>query len=101
MDQSPLLHLLPRVRGGKERALPALRIGGAKAVSIVKKRALEALVDARLPTIPMPEGFNFRMNGERCDMIQGPCACGAWHRLDDWGFDIRVAVRTLQRRGHR
>lgn len=19
-----------------------------------------------------------------CDMLQGPCACGAWHTLDEW-----------------
>jgi hypothetical protein len=21
---------------------------------------------------------------EPCDMISGPCACGAWHKLDEW-----------------
>jgi len=22
--------------------------------------------------------------GELCDMLQGPCACGAWHQLNEW-----------------
>lgn len=20
----------------------------------------------------------------KCDMLRGPCACGAWHRVKDW-----------------
>ncbi len=34
--------------------------------------------------IPMPNGIIIFNNGESCDMAEGPCSCGAWHRLSDW-----------------
>jgi len=35
---------------------------------------------------------------EPCDMLIGPCACGAWHHLHEWPHRIRTAVirRFLQ-----
>ena len=27
--------------------------------------------------------------GEPCDMLQGPCACGAWHNLQEWERPIQ------------
>jgi hypothetical protein len=26
----------------------------------------------------------FNACNEKCDMLIGPCACGAWHQPDDW-----------------
>lgn len=35
--------------------------------------------------IPMPHDINlWNACNERCDMADGPCACGAWHGLSDW-----------------
>jgi hypothetical protein len=36
--------------------------------------------------IPYPKGWPAYHNGcnEPCDMLQGPCACGAWHDLTEW-----------------
>ena len=25
--------------------------------------------------------------GRPCDMLQGPCCCGAWHDLNEWGIE--------------
>lgn len=27
-----------------------------------------------------------------CDMLQGPCACGAWHSQEEWPEDIQREV---------
>ncbi len=29
---------------------------------------------------------------EPCDMIAGPCACGAWHHLHEWCEAVREIV---------
>lgn len=26
----------------------------------------------------------YLMANEPCDMISGPCCCGAWHKISDW-----------------
>ena len=32
---------------------------------------------------PMPEGVTiFNGCNEKCDMLVGPCCCGAWHRVN-------------------
>lgn len=33
----------------------------------------------------MPASVSY-FNGstERCDILDGPCACGAWHKPDEW-----------------
>lgn len=42
-----------------------------------------------LPLIPLPEGLDFRNPWPtQCDMLEGPCACGAWHRIEDLKFRI-------------
>lgn len=33
--------------------------------------------------IPLPYNVLLHNAGERCDMAEGPCACGAWHTLDE------------------
>lgn len=30
---------------------------------------------------------------ERCDMFEGPCACGAWHHAEDWPEELRKLVQ--------
>jgi len=45
--------------------------------------------------IPMPAEFVGKLrNGsstETCDMADGPCACGAWHKLDTWAKEVQDA----------
>ena len=44
-------------------------------------------------SIPMPEGIDMHNGGHaRCDMADGPCACGAWHHLTDWPPEVRAAI---------
>ena len=40
-------------------------------------------------TIPMPSELIGKIynSNEPCDVLQGACACGAWHDLDDWVID--------------
>lgn len=44
--------------------------------------------------IKMPIAINWH-NGshERCDVAQGPCACGAWHTLEDWPAEIQELIQ--------
>ena len=46
--------------------------------------------------LAMPSQFKFR-NGvwEYCDMVQGPCACGAYHYLEDWPIEVQAASLDL------
>lgn len=27
-----------------------------------------------------------------CDMLSGPCACGAWHQQEEWPDDLQMKV---------
>ena len=38
-----------------------------------------------------PEFHN--ANSDACDMLIGPCACGAWHKAKDWKPDSTFAER--------
>lgn len=29
-----------------------------------------------------------------CDMLSGPCACGAWHKLYEWDFERKTRKPT-------
>jgi hypothetical protein len=31
--------------------------------------------------VPVRGKFIFRNGGVECDVLQGPCSCGAWHRI--------------------
>lgn len=34
--------------------------------------------------VPMPEGrVRYNGSGTPCDMLKGPCSCGAWHTGDE------------------
>ena len=46
---------------------------------------------------PMPAGLEQYNGGysEPCDMLVGPCCCGAWHSLDDWSNALLDQVRPL------
>lgn len=47
------------------------------------------------PLVEMPQTVQIRnASTERCDMAQGPCACGAWHALTDWPEPIAEAIRA-------
>lgn len=45
-------------------------------------RAVKAETPDASTAIPLPPGVNRDNGGVRCDMLIGPCACGATH---DWG----------------
>ena len=46
--------------------------------------------------IVMPEHINM-YNGihERCDMLVGTCACGMWHKLEDW--EDRIPKKEIKK----
>lgn len=45
----------------------------------------------------MPEHINvYNASHERCDMLIGPCSCGAWHRMSDWQEKIKNASEYLK-----
>ena len=49
--------------------------------------------------IPMPEeliGKFFNACTEPCDIINGPCACGAWHDIEDWVRRLINGVKKVQ-----
>lgn len=47
--------------------------------------------------VPMPPEFFFHNAcSERCDMLVGPCACGAWHRADDFIEKIKDLFTSLK-----
>jgi len=33
-------------------------------------------------------GLFYNACSEPCDMLQGPCACGAWHHQEEWPDEI-------------
>lgn len=37
-------------------------------------------------------------SNEPCDLLIGPCACGAWHGPDDWADVLRYYNAKLQHR---
>lgn len=46
--------------------------------------------------IVMPDGVTvYNGSHERCDMADGPCSCGAWHKLEDWTVQIREQIERL------
>ncbi len=49
------------------------------------------LVTACNTFILFPEHWERYVNGvgrESCDMLQGPCCCGAWHDLTEWAIRL-------------
>ena len=34
-----------------------------------------------LPFVGIPDGMVLHNGGVRCDMLFGPCSCGAWHGI--------------------
>jgi len=31
----------------------------------------------------IPDGMVLYNDGEKCDLLLGPCSCGAWHNITD------------------
>lgn len=52
--------------------------------------------EAPAKDILMPKGLDFRNGGQSCDMLAGPCACGAWHKLEDLPFRIFNQLKAEQ-----
>lgn len=44
--------------------------------------------------IAMPNDLDFRNGGEKCDMLAGPCSCGATHSLEDLAYRIFTQLRA-------
>jgi len=45
--------------------------------------------------VPMPVryiGQFYNACTDPCDMLEGPCACGAWHHQNEWPDDIQLEV---------
>ena len=45
--------------------------------------------------VDMPKKYYGRFHNactDPCDMLQGPCACGAWHSQEEWPEDIQREV---------
>ena len=47
----------------------------------------------------MPDEYigSFRNGGctDYCDMLSGPCACGAWHHWEDWPEEVQKRGKEL------
>lgn len=41
----------------------------------------------------LPDSLDLRNGGQRCDLITGPCACGAWHRLEEMPWRLQNQLR--------
>lgn len=39
---------------------------------------------------------NYNGCNEPCDMLIGPCACGAWHHAEDWDDALRYYNAEIQ-----
>lgn len=39
-------------------------------------------------------------DNSNCDMLQGPCSCGAWHSTKDWNFDSIIERIENNEYGH-
>ena len=61
----------------------------------LKARAKRLGVDDPHKLRAMPDGIEMYNGGcsEPCDMLVGPCCCGAWHSLDDWNNAMLDAIR--------
>ena len=59
---------------------------------------LEALV-IRGKVIMIPDHWPPHYNActDRCDIINGPCACGSWHKLEEGWVKANIAVFGLKR----
>ena len=50
--------------------------------------------------VVMPEKFWHKFYNactDFCDMISGPCACGAWHSLKDWPKKVQDAIEAQRK----
>lgn len=46
--------------------------------------------------VEMPIHINvFNGQHQRCDMLVGPCSCGAWHHIEDWKDKIENPKQYL------
>jgi len=44
--------------------------------------------------IEYPSHWPIYMNGYiECDMLQGPCRCGAWHDLNEWEIQGLIKIQ--------
>lgn len=45
--------------------------------------------------VKMPINIDY-FNGcsDRCDLLQGPCACGASHSIDEWPREFLIVALT-------
>jgi hypothetical protein len=49
-------------------------------------------------SIVMPSGIiTHNASHEPCDMADGPCCCGAWHKLTDWPEPLRTQILAARK----
>jgi len=37
-------------------------------------------------------GMYYNASTEPCDMLSGPCSCGAWHHQEEWPDNLQLEV---------
>jgi hypothetical protein len=56
-----------------------------KIIQTNKGERMNNSLPSQLICYPSDWPKHFNANTEPCDMLQGPCCCGAWHDLNEWG----------------
>ncbi len=62
------------------------------------KELAEQAKELEKKTEPLPEsmrGSFFNACTDPCDMLHGPCACGAWHTATEWAIKLSVQLKAL------
>ena len=56
----------------------------------IRHTLCERSTKRRSAFIEYPKAWPVHTNGGiPCDMLVGPCACGSWHNIDEWGTELR------------
>lgn len=71
----------------------------------MNKRILYLNPRSELLAWPRDWQFRYRNGGEECDVLVGPCSCGAWHHAEEWsdhpdnilsqGFDMTRRINGV------
>lgn len=48
-----------------------------------------------LPLASIPKGMVLKNGGARCDMLLGPCSCGAWHGIKTWAINNQEEIMRI------
>jgi len=57
----------------------------------------DRLVDSgKASVIPLPKGTKQTNAGQVCDMLDGPCSCGAWHKSSNQSNSENLETKLCQ-----